>query len=151
VVNLKPILPGHILVSPLRRVPRIADLTPAEVADLFQTVQTVSKTISRVFNATALNIAIQDGEDAGQSVPHVHAHVIPRRSEDLRERGGQDAVYDILSGEEGDVGRHLKEHLDRRRAGKLVVDADEERKGRSMEEMTKEAEWLAAEMAKDTP
>ncbi|KAF4157838.1 hypothetical protein CNMCM6936_003749 [Aspergillus lentulus] len=43
-VNLKPILPGHVLVSPRRRVPRVADLTAAETSDLFLTVQRVGRT-----------------------------------------------------------------------------------------------------------
>ncbi|KAF7168947.1 hypothetical protein CNMCM5623_001841 [Aspergillus felis] len=47
-VNLKPILPGHVLVSPRRRVPRVADLTAAETTDLFLTVQRVGKMVERV-------------------------------------------------------------------------------------------------------
>ncbi|KAL5332802.1 HIT-like domain-containing protein [Aspergillus crustosus] len=78
-VNLKPILPGHVLVSPRRVVPRVSDLTPPETADLFLTVRRVGRMIERVYGATSLNIAIQDGPEAGQSVPHVHAHIIPRR------------------------------------------------------------------------
>lgn len=154
-VNLKPILPGHVLVSPLRRVSRLSDLTPAEVADLFQTVQRVARTLERVYAASALNVAVQDGRGAGQSVPHVHAHVIPRRGGDLDERGGGDAVYGMLEGEEGDVGAHLRERengakVEVRRTERFAkVDADEERKPRSEEEMVREAEWLRAEMEKD--
>ncbi|KAF2012971.1 HIT-like protein [Aaosphaeria arxii CBS 175.79] len=143
-VNLKPLLPGHVLVSPLRPVPRLSDLTPAEVSDLFQTVQRVSRTIERVFSASALNIAVQDGADAGQSVPHVHAHVIPRRRDDLKEMGGTDAVYDLLQGEEGDLGRQFEE-----RGGRFPKVDDKSRRARSEEEMRVEAEWLAGEMEKD--
>ncbi len=118
--------------------------------------------IERVFNATALNIAIQDGADAGQSVPHLHAHVIPRREGDLE--GGGDAVYDLMEGEEGDVGAHLEERemervrggeqrdggVNGRRRGRFpAVDADEARKPRSEAEMRKEAEWFAEEMEED--
>ncbi|KAJ9669774.1 Dinucleoside triphosphate hydrolase [Coniosporium apollinis] len=162
-VNLKPILPGHVLISPHRRVPRLRDLTPAEISDLFLTVQRVSRMIERVFNATALNIAVQDGADAGQSVPHFHAHVIPRREGDLE--GGGDAVYRLMEGEEGDVGGHLEERerergrgreersdgvqTGRRRGQFPAVDADEVRKPRSEEEMRREAEWFAEEMEKE--
>lgn len=66
-VNLKPLLPGHVLVCPLRPVPRIKDLTPEEVTDLFLTLQKVARVIERTFKGDALNIAIQDGEAAGQS------------------------------------------------------------------------------------
>ncbi|KAJ6177833.1 Histidine triad (HIT) protein [Penicillium mononematosum] len=83
-VNLKPILPGHVLVSPRRVVPRVTDLTPAETSDLFVTVRRVGRMLERIYGATSLNIAIQDGAHAGQSVPHVHAHIIPRKAADLR-------------------------------------------------------------------
>ena len=73
--------------------PRFNDLSAAEVQDLFLTVQRVSRMVERVFSASSLNIAIQDGVDAGQSVPHVHAHIIPRKKDDLEEKGGTDAIY----------------------------------------------------------
>lgn len=82
-VNLKPLLPGHVLVSPLRVVPRLSDLSPEEVSDLFQTVQRVGNMVTRVFRSDALNIAIQDGAAAGQSVPHVSCGVQMRCSERL--------------------------------------------------------------------
>ncbi|KAF1960585.1 HIT-like protein [Byssothecium circinans] len=151
-VNLKPLLPGHVLVSPRRIVPRFNDLSPAEVQDLFITVQRVSRTIERVYNASALNIAIQDGRDAGQSVPHVHAHIIPRKRDDLPEK---DAIYKMLEGEEGDLARQLREskedkaNAEGKRGRFPAVDADEDRKPRSEEEMGKEADWLAEEMAND--
>ncbi|KAF2877645.1 HIT-like domain-containing protein [Massariosphaeria phaeospora] len=166
-VNLKPLLPGHVLVSPRRSVPRFHDLSPAEVQDLFLTVQRVSRMVERVFDASALNIAIQDGVDAGQSVPHVHAHIIPRRREDLAHAGGTDAVYRMMEGEQGDLGAQLRGRAAEAEAGAgaggvpsnndgqqsrarfPAVDADESRKPRGEQEMQKEAEWLAAEMAGD--
>lgn len=119
--------------------------------------------VERVYNATSLNIAIQDGVDAGQSVPHVHAHIIPRRRADLDGRGGSDAIYEMLDGEEGHVARQLWEKQQReekereeelekdeesRRSGFGAVD-NESRRPRSEEEMETEAETLAAEMEKE--
>ncbi|OJJ58882.1 hypothetical protein ASPSYDRAFT_150713 [Aspergillus sydowii CBS 593.65] len=147
-VNLKPILPGHVLISPRRVVPRVADLSPPETADLFLTVRRVGRMIERVYGATSLNIAIQDGVDAGQSVPHVHAHIIPRRRQDL---SSTDEVYEKLDGEEGDLSRSLKEKAKEhggRVMERLKVD-NEERVARGPEEMEKEAAMLAKEMAKE--
>jgi bis(5'-adenosyl)-triphosphatase len=115
--------------------------------------------IERVHGATSLNIAIQDGVDAGQSVPHVHTHIIPRRKADLDHRGGTDAVYDMLDGEEGDLGRSYAQRdgedgrrgstsAQSRRTNFPAVD-NEERKPRSMEEMEAEAAFLAREMKKE--
>ncbi|KAJ5569580.1 uncharacterized protein N7459_009010 [Penicillium hispanicum] len=152
-VNLKPILPGHVLVSPRRVVPRVSDLTAAETSDLFLTVRRVGRMVERVYGASSLNIAVQDGVNAGQSVPHVHAHIIPRKAADLDHRGGTDAVYDMLDGEEGDVGRAFREagaasERPKTRTRFPVVD-NEQRKPRGPEEMQAEAEMLAREMEKE--
>ena len=103
--------------------------------------------IERVFKASALNIAIQDGIDAGQSVPHIHAHIIPRSSGDLDDRGGKDAIYSMIEGEEGDLGKQLRkrDNEGQKRGRFPAVDA-EGRISRTDEEMRQEAEWLAKEM-----
>eukprot|EP00057_Strongylocentrotus_purpuratus_P001861 XP_003723356.2 PREDICTED: bis(5'-adenosyl)-triphosphatase [Strongylocentrotus purpuratus] len=90
-VNRKPVVPGHVLVSPLRPVDRFVDMTGDEVADLFQTTQTLSKVIQDQYKASSLSIAMQDGPDAGQSVKHVHVHILPRKAGDFRKN---DDIYD---------------------------------------------------------
>ncbi|XP_068997329.1 bis(5'-adenosyl)-triphosphatase-like isoform X2 [Embiotoca jacksoni] len=67
-VNRKPVVPGHVLVCPLRPVERFRDLQPDELADLFSTTQRVADLVEKHFNATSLTIAIQDGPEAGQTV-----------------------------------------------------------------------------------
>ena len=79
IVNLKPIVPGHVLIIPKRITPRLSDLTSEEVSDLFATVHRVGPVIERHYHGDALNIAIQDGVSAGQTVPHVHVHILPRK------------------------------------------------------------------------
>jgi bis(5'-adenosyl)-triphosphatase len=127
------------------------------VQDLFLTAQQVSRMVERVFDASSLNIAIQDGVDAGQSVPHVHAHIIPRRKDDLEEKGGTDAIYDMLESKDADLNKQLSEKEraaraelveEEKKGGFPAVDNDA-RKPRSDDEMQKEAAWLAEEMAKD--
>ena len=146
-VNIKPLLPGHVLVCPRRTIPRFTDLTHAEVTDLFLAVQRVGRMIERVYHATSLNIAIQDGADAGQSVPHLHTHLIPRKRADLDERGGSDAIYQMIDGEEGNVGKHLRDMSEHRPKFPKIDDAA--RKPRSEEEMADEARRLAHEMEKE--
>lgn len=80
IVNIKPIVPGHVLVIPKRVEQRIMDLTAAEYTDLFETVRYIAPKIEKHYGAQALNIAIQDGAQSGQSVPHVHVHIVPRKS-----------------------------------------------------------------------
>ncbi|KAL8904341.1 MAG: hypothetical protein Q9171_007081 [Xanthocarpia ochracea] len=145
-VNIKPLLPGHVLVSPLRPATRLSDLNHAEITDLFLTVQEVGRMVERVYGASSLNIAIQDGPAAGQSIPHLHTHIIPRQRADLDEQGGSDAIYGMLEGEDGDVGRHLWESSSNR--PKFPAVDDSTRKPRTESEMSEEAQKLAQEMTR---
>uniref|UniRef100_A0A8C1BLH6 Bis(5'-adenosyl)-triphosphatase n=1 Tax=Cyprinus carpio carpio TaxID=630221 RepID=A0A8C1BLH6_CYPCA len=90
-VNRKPVVPGHVLVCPLRVVERFRDLRPDEVADLFMTTQRIADVIEKHFQASSLTIAIQDGPEAGQTVKHVHVHVLPRKAGDFDKN---DSIYD---------------------------------------------------------
>ena len=109
----------------------------------------VQRTLTRVYKADGFNVAVQDGAAAGQSVPHVHCHVIPRGFGDSAAQAGDDTIHKWLEGEEGDVGQHQKdaEASNGRQKGQWAN--DEDRKPRSKEEMNKEAAWLREEMAKD--
>lgn len=145
-VNIRPLLPGHVLVVPRRVTSRVSDLTHDEVIDLFLAVQHVGRMVERVYQASSLNIAIQDGVDAGQSVPHVHTHIIPRKPSDMSDKGGSDAIYSMLEGEEGDIGGHFLEMY--RRRPKFPKVHEDQRKARNDIEMTEEAQRLVSEMDK---
>ncbi|XP_053076312.1 bis(5'-adenosyl)-triphosphatase isoform X2 [Acinonyx jubatus] len=101
-VNRKPVVPGHVLVCPLRPVERFRDLRPDEVADLFQATQRVGMVVEKHFQGTSLTFSIQDGPEAGQTVKHVHVHVLPRKAGDFHRN---DSVYDELQ-------KHDKEEED---------------------------------------
>lgn len=146
-VNLKPLVPGHVLVCPVRVTPRYRDLSTAEITDLFKTVQRVARMIERVFDAPAVNIAIQDGREAGQTVPHLHCHILPRKRDDFG--GVTDKVYELLESDEADLARHLDSRQQQRRHAAFPKVDDADRAPRGEEEMRSEAEWLSAEMEKD--
>eukprot|EP00434_Breviolum_minutum_P012280 symbB.v1.2.010824.t1/scaffold711.1/size292957/5 len=76
-VNLKPLVPGHVLVVPRRSVPRISDLSEEEFDDLFRSVRLVQAALEKAHGTEASRLGLQDGVDAGQSVPHVHVHILP--------------------------------------------------------------------------
>ncbi|KAI0670093.1 HIT-like domain-containing protein [Trametes maxima] len=138
IVNLKPIVPGHVLVIPMatRIVPRLADLKHDELTALMTSVQHVAKVIERVYGADGLTIACQDGKAAGQTVPHVHFHLLPRKLQgDPFARN--DDVYPALERSEGGLPQAL-----RQAPQASHVDADEDRKPRTLSEMEKEARWL---------
>ena len=128
-VNRKPVLPGHVLVSPLRVVKRFCELTEDEVADLFTSTQKIARVLEKVYGASSLSIAIQDGPEAGQTVEHVHVHVLPRKKGDFEHN---DDVY-----------KALDEH-DKQEDSLVAETGSATNKGfRSEEEMAKEAAYLA--------
>lgn len=77
-VNLRPIVPGHVLVIPSRVAPLLSDLSETEYLDLWSTVRHVQSLLQIHYQATAFNVAVQDGKDSGQSVLHCHVHILPR-------------------------------------------------------------------------
>ncbi|ODN80752.1 hypothetical protein, variant [Cryptococcus amylolentus CBS 6039] len=149
IVNLKPLLPGHVLICPKRVVPRLADLNTEEVSDLFQSVQHVGKVLEQVYKAQALTVSLQDGAVAGQSVPHVHVHIMPRHPTDYN--GDNDQIYPLLEQSEANLQGHLAQSQVPQVNGKTEAKAregrwacDEDRKPRTMGEMEREAKWLAS-------
>jgi len=143
IVNLKPIVPGHVLVIPTRVVPRLTDLTTSELASLMSSVQHVGRVIEKVYGADSLSVACQDGKAAGQSVPHVHFHILPRKFKGDYFSERMDDVYPALEHSEASLPQHFMETngVDGR-FQPLKVDADENRQPRSLPEMEKEADWL---------
>ena len=73
---------GHTLVIPHKQVTNLQQLTDEEIASLFLGVKQVQKRLSEVFGTTDFTICLHDGPLAGQEVPHVHVHVIPRTTGD---------------------------------------------------------------------
>jgi len=63
IVNLKPIVPGHVLVIPKRVCARFRDLTPDEVQDLFLSGHKIQPIIEQFYGCSASNLAIQDGAE----------------------------------------------------------------------------------------
>lgn len=71
-VNIRPVVPGHVMVVPKEPHARFSELSTVQVTDLFITASLVVEAIQVQFNPSSFTLTIQDGKDAGQSVPHVH-------------------------------------------------------------------------------
>jgi len=75
-----PLTKGHSLVIPKTHYEKMQNMTPEDNADLFETVRQVTSKIDNIAGAELL--AIHNGEESGQEIPHVHVHIIPRRKGD---------------------------------------------------------------------
>ena len=76
-----PVTKGHTLVIPKTHYGKIQDMSQNDSTDLFRTVYEVVSKIDKITGSTLL--AIHNGKESGQEIPHVHVHLIPRQSDDL--------------------------------------------------------------------
>ncbi len=75
-----PLAKGHTLVIPKNHHQKIQDMSSEENNDLFSLVHKMISKVDAITGATL--VAIHNGKEAGQEVPHVHVHLVPRRKDD---------------------------------------------------------------------
>jgi len=84
-----PISEGHTLVIPKRHVGSFFELETAELEDLLSVLERAKARLDAEYGPDGFNIGINDGPAAGQTVPHLHVHLIPRYAGDQEDpRGG---------------------------------------------------------------
>ena len=75
-----PLTKGHTLIIPKHHHEKIQNLSPEENSDLFSTMHKVISKVDKLTGATL--VAIHNGREAGQEIPHVHIHLVPRSAND---------------------------------------------------------------------
>ena len=84
-----PVSPGHTLIIPRRHVGSFFELTPPERASMFELLTQAKAELDGTLQPDGFNIGINDGAAAGQTVAHLHLHLIPRYRGDTPDpRGG---------------------------------------------------------------
>ncbi len=84
-----PISPGHTLIIPRRHVSSFFEVSAEERRAMFELLDTQKHVLDQEFSPAGYNVGINDGAAAGQTVPHLHIHLIPRYPGDLPDpRGG---------------------------------------------------------------
>src|SRR5882672_1134028 len=84
-----PVGPGHALLVTRRHVASWFDASPGERADLLEGIAAARMAIEKHHTPDGYNIGVNVGEAAGQTIFHLHVHVIPRRRGDVSDpRGG---------------------------------------------------------------
>jgi len=77
-LDANPLARGHTLVIPKSHAQHVGDLDDDLASDLFAAVTELTPRVQSTVGADGANVGINDGEAAGQEVPHVHVHIIPR-------------------------------------------------------------------------
>jgi len=83
-----PVSNGHSLIIPKRHCENYFDLTFKEQSACFYVLNKVKKIINERFNPDGFNIGININSSAGQTIPHVHIHLIPRYKGDVEDPTG---------------------------------------------------------------
>jgi len=83
-----PVTPGHTLIIPRRHIPTWFDATDQEQRDMMALVAEVKARLDAEHAPDGYNIGVNIGESAGQTVMHLHIHVIPRHTGDVDDPTG---------------------------------------------------------------
>ncbi len=81
-LDINPIARGHTLVLPRVHVTKLAELEGEALSGLAAALQRVAAGVEKALEPEGLNIFINQGEVAGQVIPHLHAHIVPREKGD---------------------------------------------------------------------
>lgn len=90
-MDLRQVVPGHVLVIPRQHAPTLYDLDEDTAAHTMRVAHRVALAVREIHQPAGLNLWQSNGEAGGQEVPHFHLHVHPRQPDDgvLRHyRGG---------------------------------------------------------------
>jgi bis(5'-adenosyl)-triphosphatase len=87
VYNIAPILPGHTLIIPGKHILSILELDEQQFSEMMQFSRKITRLLLKVFRTDSFNWSVQDKETAGQTVAHMHMHIVLRYTGDLPDPG----------------------------------------------------------------
>lgn len=83
-MDINPVRPGHVLLVPKKHYERLTDMPGDAAAKMARLLPRLAGAVVMAAGADGFNLFLADGTCAGQEVPHVHLHIIPRRENDGR-------------------------------------------------------------------
>lgn len=95
-LDIHPLNPGHTLVIPKVHLERLSDLPDELSGALLSAARKVAQAALTALGAAGVNLVVNDGRAAGQAIPHLHLHVVPRFPGD-----GGGSLHSLLPGKRG--------------------------------------------------
>ena len=109
-LDITPLADGHTVVIPRRHVATIEDMSADDARGLFAMVTRLAGPVRKALGAAGTTIGVNDGEATGQTIPHVHVHIVPRRAND-----GAGSVHTIFRGgsrrDVAEVGKEIRKAI----------------------------------------
>ncbi len=114
-LDIFPHAKGHAVVIPKTHRETVGDLTKEELAALFSAVQDAVQLLGHALQPDGFTIGINQGKAAGQAVPHLHVHVLPRF-----ERDGGGSVHSVVNAPSEEPLAELREKIVQSKQKKMV-------------------------------
>ncbi len=129
VFNIAPVLPGHSLVIPRAHHTSILALSDAEISGFFKTARSALIILMKAFHTEAFDWSIQEKPEAGQTIEHLHLHIVPRVMNDLLHPGHW---YPLILHNDMDLIDSLKRPRLTEEEMKIIVDKLKEVAGKNI-------------------
>jgi len=81
-LDVTPLADGHTMVVPRTHVATVEEMAPSDADALFRMVRRLAGPVRTAAGATGSTIGINNGAATGQTIPHVHVHIVPRKADD---------------------------------------------------------------------
>lgn len=82
ILDVNPAARGHVIILPKKHAPNIFELPEEETSKIMIVAKKIAGALKKAYSCDGVNILQNNGEAAGQTVFHLHVHVIPRFKED---------------------------------------------------------------------
>lgn len=82
ILDVNPAARGHVIIIPKKHAANIFELEEEEVAKVFPIAKKIATALMKTYNCDGINVLQNNGEAAGQTVFHLHVHVVPRYYDD---------------------------------------------------------------------
>ncbi|MGB0757135.1 MAG: HIT family protein [Patescibacteria group bacterium] len=112
-LNIKPLSLGHSLVVPKKHFKDLQNIPQGEYKEVMDTIKKVALPLSKAAGAGSYNLVLNNDEIAGQSIPHLHWHIIPRSKDDGLFDWEQFGGRDYEDGEWELFGEKIRNSLER--------------------------------------
>jgi bis(5'-adenosyl)-triphosphatase len=87
VYNIAPVLPGHSLIIPRNHITSFIDLDKEQRAEFLETTRQAVRILLKAFHTDAFDLSVQEKPEAGQTIEHLHLHIVPRIKNDMPKPG----------------------------------------------------------------
>lgn len=108
VYNVSPVLVGHSLIIPKKHVRNVLELKREEITEMLELSQKMTTVLLRVFNAEGFDWVLMQNRVAGQTIEHIHLHILPRKENDMASDPRQ-FFFELLYQEEHGARKKISE------------------------------------------